>query len=58
MFGVIRLMSLWKTAVITVDSEQYCTMLQTYLAMKLQKMRQRMRTVWLQQDVAMVHTTT
>jgi hypothetical protein len=40
---------------VTVDSERYCTMLQTFLAMELQRMRQRVRNVWFQQDGATAH---
>jgi hypothetical protein len=40
---------------VTMDPEHYCTMLQTFLAMELQRMRQRVRNVWFQQDGAMAH---
>jgi hypothetical protein len=37
---------------VNVDSERYCTMLQTSLATELRRMRQRVRNVWFQQDDA------
>jgi hypothetical protein len=39
-----------------VDSERYCTMLQTFLATELWRMRQRVRNVWFHQDGATANT--
>jgi hypothetical protein len=39
------------------NSESHCTMVLTFLATELWRMRQRVRNVWLQQDGAIAHTT-